>query len=83
VALPRCRRAAVPTVARIISPWLSERLGQQVTIENRPGVSTNIAVQAVVNSPRSDTRCCFTKQRARDIPRIISRLMLPMLLPRV
>src|SRR5690242_15025494 len=39
------------TVARIISPWLSERLGQQVIIENRPGASTNIAVQAVVNSP--------------------------------
>jgi tripartite-type tricarboxylate transporter receptor subunit TctC len=39
------------TVARIVSPWLSERLGQQVVIENRPGASTNIAVQAVVNSP--------------------------------
>jgi tripartite-type tricarboxylate transporter receptor subunit TctC len=39
------------TVARIVSPWLSERIGQQVIIENRPGASTNIAVQAVVNSP--------------------------------
>src|SRR5262245_36296388 len=39
------------TVARIVAPWLSERLGQQVIIENRPGASTNIAVQAVVNSP--------------------------------
>jgi len=39
------------TVARIIGPWLSERLGQPVIIENRPGASTNIAVQAVVNSP--------------------------------
>jgi tripartite-type tricarboxylate transporter receptor subunit TctC len=39
------------TVARIIAPWLSERLGQQVVIENRPGAGTNIAVQAVVNSP--------------------------------
>jgi tripartite-type tricarboxylate transporter receptor subunit TctC len=39
------------TVARIMVPWLSERLGQQVIIENRPGASTNIAVQAVVNSP--------------------------------
>ena len=32
------------TVARIVGPWLSERLGQQVIIENRPGASTNIAV---------------------------------------
>ena len=39
------------TVARIIAPWLSERLAQQVVIENRPGAGTNIAVQAVVNSP--------------------------------
>jgi tripartite-type tricarboxylate transporter receptor subunit TctC len=38
------------TVARIIASWLSERLGQQVIIENRPGAGTNIAVQAVVNS---------------------------------
>jgi len=38
-------------VARIMGPWLSERLGQPVIIENRPGASTNIAVQAVVNSP--------------------------------
>ena len=39
------------TVARIMGPWLSDRLGQQVIVENRPGASTNIAVQAVVNSP--------------------------------
>ena len=38
------------TVARIMGPWLSERLGQQVIIENRPGASSNLAVQAVVNS---------------------------------
>jgi tripartite-type tricarboxylate transporter receptor subunit TctC len=39
------------TVARIMEPWLSKRLGQPIIIENRPGASTNIAVQAVVNSP--------------------------------
>ena len=39
------------TVARLMGPWLSERLGQPVIIENRPGAGTNIAVQAVVNSP--------------------------------
>src|SRR5262249_8560467 len=38
-------------VVRIIGPWLSERLGQPVIIENRPGAATNISVQAVVNSP--------------------------------
>jgi len=39
------------TVARIMEPWLTKRLGQPVIIENRPGASTNIAVQAVVNAP--------------------------------
>src|SRR5262249_54438160 len=39
------------TVARIMGQWLSERLGQTVIVENRPGASTNIAAQAVINSP--------------------------------
>ena len=39
------------TVSRIVGQWLSERLGQQIIIENRPGASTNIAAQAVINSP--------------------------------
>ena len=38
-------------VSRIMAPWLSERLGQPVVIENKPGASSNISVQAVVNSP--------------------------------
>jgi tripartite-type tricarboxylate transporter receptor subunit TctC len=38
-------------VSRIMSPWLAERLGQPVVIENKPGASSNISIQAVVNSP--------------------------------
>ena len=37
-------------VARLIAPSLSERLGQQVVIENRPGAGTFLSVQAVLNS---------------------------------
>jgi tripartite-type tricarboxylate transporter receptor subunit TctC len=38
-------------VARLIGQWLSERLGQQFVIENRPGAGTNIATEAVVRAP--------------------------------
>jgi tripartite-type tricarboxylate transporter receptor subunit TctC len=38
-------------VARLMGHWLSERLGQQFIIENRPGAGTNIATEAVVNAP--------------------------------
>ncbi len=38
-------------VARPMSQWLSERLGQQFIVENRPGASGNIAAEAVVRAP--------------------------------
>lgn len=38
-------------VARLIAQWLSERLGQQFIVENRPGASSNIGTETVVNSP--------------------------------
>jgi tripartite-type tricarboxylate transporter receptor subunit TctC len=38
-------------VARVVGQWLSERLGQQVVIENRTGAGGNIAVETVVNAP--------------------------------
>jgi tripartite-type tricarboxylate transporter receptor subunit TctC len=37
--------------ARLIGQWLSERLGQQFIIDNRPGAASNIATEAVVRAP--------------------------------
>jgi tripartite-type tricarboxylate transporter receptor subunit TctC len=37
--------------ARLMGQWLSERLGQQFIIENRPGAGSNIATEAVVRAP--------------------------------
>src|SRR3989454_9316914 len=42
--------SASDIVARIMGQWLSERLGQQFIVENRPGAGTNIAAEAVVRS---------------------------------
>jgi tripartite-type tricarboxylate transporter receptor subunit TctC len=37
--------------ARVIGQWLSERLGQQFIVEDRPGAGANIATETVVRSP--------------------------------
>ena len=36
--------------ARLIGQWLSERLGQQFIVDNRPGAGSNIATDAVMHS---------------------------------
>jgi tripartite-type tricarboxylate transporter receptor subunit TctC len=42
---------ATDITARLVGQWLSERLGQQFIIENRPGAGRNIATEAVVRAP--------------------------------
>src|SRR5262245_21900832 len=40
----------IDVIARLMSQWLSERLGQQFVIENRPGAGSNIATETVVRA---------------------------------
>src|SRR5215217_7479898 len=37
-------------VARVVGQWLSERLGQQFVVENRPGAGSNLAAEAVARA---------------------------------
>ena len=41
---------ATDIIARLIGQRLSERLGQQFVIENKPGAGNNIATEAVINA---------------------------------
>ena len=42
--------SAPDIIARVVGQWLSDRIGQPVVIDNRPGASGNIATEAVVRS---------------------------------
>jgi tripartite-type tricarboxylate transporter receptor subunit TctC len=42
---------APDVVTRLLAPFLSERLGQQIIVDNRPGAANNIATGAVVRAP--------------------------------
>jgi tripartite-type tricarboxylate transporter receptor subunit TctC len=39
------------TIGRLMAQWLSERLGQQFIMDNRPGAGSNFATEAVVRAP--------------------------------
>jgi tripartite-type tricarboxylate transporter receptor subunit TctC len=49
--VPFAPAGSTDILARLIGQWLSERLGQQFVIENRPGASTIIGTEAVVRAP--------------------------------
>ena len=36
--------------ARLMAQWLTDQLGQQFIVENRPGAGTNIGTEAVINA---------------------------------
>jgi tripartite-type tricarboxylate transporter receptor subunit TctC len=51
VIVPFAPAGDTDLVARLMGQWLSERLGQQFVIENRPGAGTNIGTESVVHAP--------------------------------
>ena len=42
---------SIDLTARLIGQWLTDRLGQQVVIENRSGAGGNVGSEAALNSP--------------------------------
>jgi tripartite-type tricarboxylate transporter receptor subunit TctC len=51
VVVPVAAGGANDVTARLICQWLSEHLGQQFFVENRPGAGTNIGTEAVIRAP--------------------------------
>src|SRR5262245_3496356 len=41
---------SIDILARLVGQWLSDRLGQQFVVENRPGAGGNIATELVVRA---------------------------------
>jgi tripartite-type tricarboxylate transporter receptor subunit TctC len=51
IIVPFIAGASSDIIARLIGQWVSERLGQQFIVENRPGAGGNIGTEAVVHAP--------------------------------
>jgi tripartite-type tricarboxylate transporter receptor subunit TctC len=50
IIVPLAPAGTVDIIARLMGQWLSERLGQQFVIENRPGAGTTLGTEAVVRA---------------------------------
>jgi tripartite-type tricarboxylate transporter receptor subunit TctC len=50
IIVPFAAAGAFDIMARLIGQWLSERLGQQFVVENRPGAGGNIGTEVVVRA---------------------------------
>jgi tripartite-type tricarboxylate transporter receptor subunit TctC len=52
IIVPFAAGGPTDILARLIGQWLTERLGQPLLIENRPGAGSNIGTEVVVRAPR-------------------------------
>jgi tripartite-type tricarboxylate transporter receptor subunit TctC len=55
--------------ARLIAQWLSQQLGQQFVVEDRPGAGTNIAADTVVHATPDGTRFFGSRKQTRSMRR--------------
>jgi tripartite-type tricarboxylate transporter receptor subunit TctC len=49
--VPYTPAGTTDVLARIVAQWLSEHMGQQFVIENKPGAGNNLGTEYVINAP--------------------------------
>src|SRR5665213_717054 len=49
--VPYTAAGTTDVLARLMAQWLSDKMGQQFYIENRPGGGNNLGTEMVVNAP--------------------------------
>jgi len=74
VIVPVAAGGANDVSARLIGQWLSEHLGQQFVIENRPGAGTNIGTEAAIRSPADGYTLLISGSNAAINPSLFANL---------
>jgi tripartite-type tricarboxylate transporter receptor subunit TctC len=64
------------TIARVLAPKLSEALGQQFVIENRPGASGGVAAEALANAPADGYVLMLAESGTLALPSVNPRVTL-------
>ena len=72
IIVPFTPGTGMDTIARVVAPRLSERLGQPVVVQNQPGASGNIGADAVAKwikaGPRNAADACRGPFAAASMP---------------
>jgi tripartite-type tricarboxylate transporter receptor subunit TctC len=67
IIAPTAPGGAPDILARLLGPWLSERLGRQFVVENRPGGGSNIGTEAVVHAPPDGYTILLARRSTRSL----------------
>jgi len=74
IVVPVAAGGANDVTARLIGQWLSEHLGQQFVIENRPGAGTNVGTEAVIRAAADGYTLLISGSNAAINPALFANL---------